>query len=175
MTAVKTTMTKMMTKIRSNSDTIKLIVALILVICALSYGLSLVIPFLHAFAIFSGIIIPGTLWYRDKISNETSIIAEYETELARLDGVLTQVLGETEELKMVVAEYEEIFDSQVAEIPCNCNDNVFRGIFSPSLDNIVECDKCKNKYKVTMNYDTVLMTEPLDNDAMFHSLKTSLQ
>jgi hypothetical protein len=68
----------------------------------------------------------------------------------------------TDEHLKVIREYEEIFDTQLVELPCVCGGNTFKGLFSPNTENEVHCEKCKNKYRVTINYDTILIAEPMD-------------
>ncbi len=68
----------------------------------------------------------------------------------------------TNEHLKVIKEYEEIFDAQLVELPCVCGGNTFKGLFSPNTANDVQCEKCKCNYRVTINYDTVLIAEPMD-------------
>lgn len=75
-----------------------------------------------------------------------------------------------QEQGVVLKHYEDIFDSQLVKLPCVCGGNTFEGLFSPNLENIVVCDKCKNKYKVTVDYNSVLMSEPLDLNKHFDEL-----
>lgn len=75
-----------------------------------------------------------------------------------------------QEQDVVLANYEQIFDSQLVKLPCICGGNTFEGLFSPNTDNIVECENCKNKYKVTVDYQSVLVSEPLDLEKHFDEL-----
>jgi hypothetical protein len=79
---------------------------------------------------------------------------------------LLDAIGELEQVKeeqyTVIKEYEELFDLQLVELPCICGGNTFKGLFSPNTPNEVQCEKCKNNYRVEINYDTVLISEPLD-------------
>lgn len=67
-----------------------------------------------------------------------------------------------DEMTAVLKEYEDIFDSQLVELPCICGGNTFKGLFSPNLENMVECEQCHNRYKVTVTYDSILQTDPID-------------
>jgi hypothetical protein len=67
-----------------------------------------------------------------------------------------------EDNTQVIKDYEEIFDAQLVELPCVCGGNTFKGLFTPNTDNEVQCERCKNTYRVTINYDTVLLSEPMD-------------
>lgn len=69
--------------------------------------------------------------------------------------------GKLQETLKMLDDYEEIFDSQLVNIPCVCGDNMFTGILSPNIDNEVRCDKCNNLFSIKINYDTVLISEPM--------------
>jgi hypothetical protein len=75
-----------------------------------------------------------------------------------------------EEQESVILEYERIFDTQLVELPCICGGNTFQGLISPTLENIVECESCKNKYRVEVSYNSVLVSEPLDLNKTFEEL-----
>lgn len=75
-----------------------------------------------------------------------------------------------EEQDKVIEEYNKIFDSQLVELPCVCGGNTFSGLFSPKEENIVECEKCKNKYRVTIDYNSVLISEPMDLNQNFDQI-----
>lgn len=96
-------------------------------------------------------------------------------EMTIIEDQLNASWKENEDLTVVLNDYEGIFDKQLWEIPCNCGENTFVGLFSPYAENICECEKCKNKYKITLNYESILISQPLDNDAIFNSLKTRLE
>ena len=78
------------------------------------------------------------------------------------------------EQNTVIKEYESIFDSQVSKIPCICGENVFEGIFSPTAENIVECEACDGNFKITLNYESTLIAKPLNltGSDLFDQLKT---
>ena len=82
-------------------------------------------------------------------------ITELETFLIESDGVI-------QEQEEVIKEYERILDSMSTQLPCACGGNMFEGIFQPAVDNFVECEKCKSKYKVLVSFDSILISEPLD-------------
>lgn len=75
-----------------------------------------------------------------------------------------------EEQDKVIEEYNKIFDSQLVELPCVCGGNTFSGLFSPKEENKVECEKCKNKYRVTIDYNSVLISEPMDLNQNFDQI-----
>ena len=87
---------------------------------------------------------------------------EEDEETQRLLEVIDEYETMTTEHLKVIKEYEDIFDTQLVELPCVCGGNTFKGLFTPNTDNDVQCEKCKNNYRVNINYDTVLISEPLD-------------
>lgn len=95
-----------------------------------------------------------------EVDEATQILIDSVTELEALK----------EEQLEVIKEYEQIFDAQLVELPCICGGNTFKGLFSPNTDNEVQCEKCKNNYRVNINYDTVLISEPLDQKTIDKTL-----
>lgn len=119
-------------------------------IAALSYGLSDIVPFLKGICI----LIPSVaaVFYFFVFKHENKEDTALRDEMGNI--IMTQ--------DEVILEYETIFDSQMVELPCICGGNTYEGLFSPKLDNIVECENCKNKFRITIDYNTTLISEPLD-------------
>lgn len=90
---------------------------------------------------------------------EEALVSELESR--------TEALVEVED---ILNEYNKILDSLLVQLPCVCGGNTFEGIFSPNTDNIVECEKCKNKYRVDISYNSVLISEPMDINQTFDEL-----
>lgn len=85
--------------------------------------------------------------------------------------VQIDILGATvEQQTEILDEYERIFDSQLVELPCICGGNTFQGLFSPKTENIVTCNKCNNNYRVDIQYEAVLISEPLNVEKTFNEL-----
>jgi hypothetical protein len=105
------------------------------------------------------IIVPASILTYLVSKDETKEDSEEVSELKKTIEEYERVI---EEDFKVLSEYEDIFDSQLVELPCICGGNTFKGLFSPKLDNLVQCEKCKNQYKVSINYDTILLSEPMD-------------
>ena len=91
-----------------------------------------------------------------------------------LDLIIGEQSSKLEEQENVIGEYEKIFDSQLVELPCVCGGNTFQGLFSPKTENTVQCEKCKQYYKVDINYNTVLISEPLNIEQTFDQLVTDV-
>ena len=87
---------------------------------------------------------------------------EEDEETQRLLEVINEYETMTEEHLKVIKEYEGIFDAQLVELPCICGGNTFKGLFTPNTENDVQCEKCKCNYRVNINYDTVLIAEPMN-------------
>lgn len=141
----------------------------------LAYGLSVIIPFWKALALICTTILPAIVYAKVKSDNVYSSENFLSKELEENATQLGEVWNENEKLLGLVDEYEQLCESQLWEIPCVCGENTFVGLFSPQHENVCECDKCKNKYRITLNYESILLAEPLDNTAMFNSLKTKLE
>jgi hypothetical protein len=135
-------------------------IGLILLFClCVSYGISTFLPIAKALAL----LIPSSLiayWFlvRDDDVNERQ----------KEQQLLAEAIMEEQE--SVIIEYERIFDTQLVELPCICGGNTFQGLISPTLENIVECESCKNKYRVEVSYNSVLVSEPLDLNKTFEEL-----
>jgi len=137
----------------------KEILTSILITNAIAYGLSDYIEYTKTLALFS----PFVAIIIHFLDRKTG--GEVKTDEIIKD--LDSIIGEQSQ---VIEEYEKIFDSQLVELPCVCGGNTFQGLFSPKTENVVECEKCHNKYKVNINYDSVMISEPLNLDKTFNEL-----
>jgi hypothetical protein len=126
---------------------------------AIAYGLSDYIEYSKTLALC----IPFVAFIIHFLDKKTD--GEFKSEEMIKD--LNSIIGEQAQ---VIEEYEQIFDSQLVELPCVCGGNTFQGLFSPKTENIVECEKCRNNYKVNINYDSVMISEPLNLDKTFNEL-----
>ena len=126
---------------------------------AISYGVSDFIPFYKGLCLLLPLTIVGIYYFFGSSAKDK----EAEQIIQTLDGIIG-------EQSQVIEEYEKIFDTQLVELPCLCGGNTFQGLFSPKIENVVECEKCKNKYRVNVSYDSVLITEPLDLNKSFDDL-----
>lgn len=129
--------------------------------CSGAFGLRFIELFPLVMIIPSGVF--SFLYLNDpvpEVDEATQILIDSVTELEALK----------EEQLEVIKEYEQIFDAQLVELPCICGGNTFKGLFSPNTDNEVQCEKCKNNYRVNINYDTVLISEPLDQKTIDKTL-----
>jgi hypothetical protein len=135
------------------------IILLLLASTAISYGVSDFIDFFKALCLLFPLTAIGMYYLFGKTTKEL------ETE--QIVQSLDQIIGEQAQ---VIEDYEQIFESQLVELPCVCGGNTFQGLFSPKLENVVECEKCKNKYRVSVNYDSVLISEPMDIEQTFQDL-----
>ena len=96
----------------------------------------------------------------ENMEKEQDVFREFvEGEFGKYANVIEKNEAIILEQTTVIKEYEEIFDNQLVELPCVCGGNTFKGLFSQKTDNIVECEKCKNEYRVTLNYDSILIAE----------------
>ena len=66
---------------------------------------------------------------------------------------------------------EEIINLQTIPISCPCGKNVFSAPVFYNTENSFLCEKCGSRFKVELNYDTVLLTEPVNIENIFNQLK----
>lgn len=130
----------------------------VLIANAIAYGASDFMDYGKALGLCSPFVVVAALYF-----NKNKGDPKTEQVIDELDGILG-------EQTQVIEEYEKIFDSLLVELPCVCGGNTFQGLFSPKTENIVECEKCRNKYKVNINYDAVMISEPLNLDKTFDEL-----
>lgn len=135
-------------------------VVVIMVSTTIAYGISDYLSFSKAVSLITPLV-AGLLYILDKkLSPDTS---ERDMQI--------NILGATvEQQTEILDEYERIFDSQLVELPCICGGNTFQGLFSPKTENIVTCDKCNNNYRVDIQYEAVLISEPLNIEKSFDEL-----
>jgi hypothetical protein len=138
------------------SKEFKIAVLFTLVAISIAFGLSDHMNFLKSLSIL--VAVESIIYYFLILNEEKPITSEN----SELDNIVDELGSMVEEQGGVIKEYEEIFDQQLVELPCVCGGNTFQGLFSPKIENIVECEKCESKYRVTVNYNSVLISEPLD-------------
>lgn len=66
---------------------------------------------------------------------------------------------------------QEIINLQTVPISCPCGKNTFTAPIFYNTENSFLCEKCGSRFKVELNYDTVLLTEPLNIANVFNQLK----
>jgi hypothetical protein len=66
---------------------------------------------------------------------------------------------------------EEIINLQTIPIACPCGKNAFSAPVFYNTENAFLCEKCGSRFKVELNYDTVLLTEPVNIENVFNQLK----
>lgn len=64
-----------------------------------------------------------------------------------------------------------IVELQTVPITCPCGKNTFTSPIFFNVDNSFLCEKCGSRFKVELNYDTVLLTEPMNIENIFNQLK----
>lgn len=145
-----------------NKEFLKRLGINVLIAGCLCVGLQPLIPWVSSLALILAlevIIWNWNMWFLKENTELTSLERDYENfreltelEFSKIDKTLT-------EQTQIIADYEKIFDSQLVELPCICGGNTFQGLFAHNEENLVECEKCNNKYRVTVNYDSVLIAE----------------
>ena len=135
------------------------ILSILVVSSAISYGVSDYVEFTKAACVITPLL--AVIYY---------FINKTPEELSKIEDLVSELDGIIGEQTQVIEEYEKIFDSQLVELPCVCGGNTFEGLFSPKSENIVECEKCKNKYRVDISYNSVLISQPLDTNKTMDQL-----
>ncbi len=130
-------------------------------------GLSSIIPWWNTLAII--IAVQTIIWNYDRLFQKENpqidtLEKEHENFRDFVEGEFekyAKIIEDNDETikeqEIVIKEYENIFDEQLVELPCVCGSNTFKGLFPQNGANEVECEGCKNKYRVTVNYDSVLI------------------
>lgn len=132
---------------------------------AFSYGLSfLSIPFQSSFFILFSLIF---LLIGVHFIVNSSKTVQKNNNLGQDNQDLIDLISEKDE---VIQEYEKLLDEQFVSIPCNCGNELFQGILLPNSENLTECKSCKEKYKIFISYDSILVAQPADNNTIFENL-----
>jgi len=132
---------------------------------AFSYGLSFSsIPFQSSFFILFSLIFL-LIGIHAIVTNNKPI--ENNDKFDQDNQRLFDLIYEKDE---VIKEYETFLDEQVVSITCSCNGELFNGILLPNSENLTECEHCKEKYKIFVSYDSVLVSQPSDNNTIFENL-----
>lgn len=66
---------------------------------------------------------------------------------------------------------DEIINLQTIPISCPCGKHTFPAPVFYNTDNSFLCEKCGSRFKVELNHETVLLTEPLNIANVFTQLK----
>jgi hypothetical protein len=80
-----------------------------------------------------------------------------------LENLLQEADDKMVEMENAIFEYQEILNEITTSFPCNCGENNFEGIFVPNEEHYVECDNCKSKYKISMNINSVQISEAIQD------------
>lgn len=76
-------------------------------------------------------------------------------------------------MKDVIVEYEDMLSEQLVQLECNCGKTLFDGILIPKNENICICPSCNEKYKVLVSYDSILITDTLNDEDIFDKITKS--
>lgn len=66
---------------------------------------------------------------------------------------------------------DELIEKQQVFIECPCGKNTIPLVIFCNEEVVVECDKCKNKLKVTADIQTQLVTDPINLENIYNKLK----
>jgi hypothetical protein len=126
----------------------------------ISYGLSPFILFHYVFCLTAAITVV-LFFYFFEIKPYLASIKDAQASDKQSD--LEDVANMLSEMDEVIKEYEAMLTEQVVQLPCNCGKPLFEGILIPNAENICVCPSCKEKYKVMVSYDSILMSDETRN------------
>lgn len=106
--------------------------------------------------VLSAIALSGAYWW---ITRQQRV----DERVVTLEKMLQEADGNMVEMENVIGHYEEMLSSVEVSFPCDCGQNSFEGIFIPNESHYVECDKCKCKYRITLDLNSVLISEPIED------------
>ena len=133
----------------------------------LSYGLTPLIPFINGLCLLGSMTLLA-LSYLFILKPYTASQKENDNLIKQND--MEEVASMLSEMDEVIKEYEAMLSEQVVQLPCNCGKPLFEGILIPNAENICECSSCKEKFKVLISYDSILMTDPVDTSAVYNDI-----
>jgi hypothetical protein len=140
------------------------ILASLVSIVLLSYGLSTWVPFTNTLSLLGSIlIIAGCVVY----AKYTGVLSKKEEKPSSDMDDIANMISEMDE---VISEYENMLSEQLVKLPCNCGQTLFEGILIPNAENMCKCPSCKETYKVMVSYDSILVTEPLEPATIYENL-----
>jgi hypothetical protein len=140
----------------------KSVFVILLCSVAVSYGLSDLMDMSKLFSLIGVVGFSVFYFTKSKQSDDSGIPPGLEQMIEESDQILKNQEEVIKNQREVIEDYEKIFDGQLTELDCICGGNTFQGIFQPGVENIVECQKCSNKYKVMVSFDSILISNSDD-------------
>ena len=69
------------------------------------------------------------------------------------------------------AALDKLFETQTVTVDCPCGKNSIAAPILLNTENMFKCDKCQSTFRVNVAYESVLITEPINNVSIFNQLK----
>jgi hypothetical protein len=139
-----------------NKEKIKLIITGVVLALGISVGFYPEFNAFFRYFILSIIGIGSLYWWLTRKKREDDRVIILEKMLEDADHGMA-------EMEEVIQHYEGLLDTMSIKLPCICGGNTFEGLFPAGQENMVECQKCGSKYKVLVSFDSVLISEPLED------------
>jgi hypothetical protein len=89
--------------------------------------------------------------------------------------IFAEIRTRKEEEKMQNTLAQDILNLQTVPVTCPCGKNVFETPIFFNFDNTFRCDKCGSKFKVELDYNSILLTDPQNYENVFNNLKDKEQ
>jgi len=138
----------------------------------ISYGLSPFISFNYVFCVIAAI---SVILFSYFFEIKPYITSAKDTEASDKKSDLEDVANMLSEMDEVIKEYEIMLSEQVVQLPCNCGKPMFEGILIPNAENICVCPSCKEKYKVMVSYDSILMSDETDISIIYDNINKAVE
>lgn len=133
----------------------------------LSYGLSPIIPFINGICVFGAIALSILSYY---FIIKPYVASQKDTLNTAKQNDMDEIASMMSEMDEVIKEYEMMLSEQVVQLPCNCGKPLFEGILIPNAENICVCPSCKDKFKVMVSYDSILITDTVDASDIYDNI-----
>ena len=98
-----------------------------------------------------------------------------QLELPTIPYNIEDMQNAIDEKQEVIESYEIMLDEQVIQLECDCGNPLFKGILLPNQENICVCNSCKETYKILIEYNKILVAQPLNDEQIFNNLTKNIE
>jgi hypothetical protein len=82
-----------------------------------------------------------------------------------------QIQETTDIIQDLADNLDALIEKQQVNVACPCGKNTIPTVLFLDEEVILECDKCGNKFKVVVDIQTQLVTEPVNMEVVYNNLK----
>ena len=98
-----------------------------------------------------------------------------QLELPTIPYNIEDMQNTIDEKQEVIDSYELMLDEQLIQLECDCGNPLFKGILLPNQDNICVCNSCKETYRILIEYNKILVAQPLNDEQIFNNLTKNIE